>query len=102
MRVVVTPLVETRINAFYDAAMLNHPLLSEQTVMAKKNKLISSLQILSITQGFKKAQFNRQWIANGWRELIVEDFHFAFEVAQTPDGEPVVIVRDAVHSLLYR
>ena len=82
--------------------MLNHPLLSEQTVLAKKNRLISSLQILSITQGFKKAQYNRQWIANGWRELIVEDFHFAFEVAKTSEGEHVVIVRDAVHSLLYR
>ena len=102
MKVVVTPLVEAKIDAFYDAAMVNHPLLSEQTVMAKKKRLIASLQILGITQGFKKAQYNRLWIANGWRELVVEDFHFAFEVANTPDGERVVIVRDAVHSLLYR
>lgn len=39
---------------------------------------------------------------NGWRELIVEDFHFAFDVVKIPDGERVVIVRDVVHSLLYR
>lgn len=102
MRVVVTPLVEAKINAFYDAAMDKHSLLSEQAVMTKKNRLIASLQILSITQGFKKAQYNRLWIANGWRELIVEDFHFAFEEVMTLDGEHVVIVRDAVHSLLYR
>lgn len=102
MRVVVSPIVRAKIKNFYQAAMTNHPLLSEETVMKKMNRMFVCLEILSITQGFKKAQYNRQWIANGWRELIVEDFHFAFEVVKTSGGEPMVIVRDVVHSLLYR
>ena len=32
---------------------------------------------------------------------VIEDFHFAFEVVDRVDGERVVVVRDAVHSLLY-
>lgn len=35
------------------------------------------------------------------RVFVIEGFHFAFEVTQTPDGERVVIVHDAIHSLLY-
>lgn len=31
------------------------------------------------------------------RVFVIEGFHFAFEVTQTPDGERVVII----HSLLY-
>lgn len=102
MRVIVSPIVRAKIKSFYQAAMTNHPLLSEDTAMKKMNRMLNSLEILAITQGFKKAQYNRQWIANGWRELIVEDFHFAFEVVRTSAGERVVIVKDAVHSLLYK
>lgn len=102
MRVIVSPIVRIKIKDFYQASMTNHPLLSEETVMRKMNRMLECLEILAITQGFKKAQYNRQWIVNGWRELIVEDFHFAFDVVKIPDGERVVIVRDVVHSLLYR
>ena len=31
---------------------------------------------------------------------VIDDFHFAFEVVDRVDGERVVVVRDAVHSLL--
>ena len=102
MRVIVSPIVRSKIKSFYQAAMTNHPLLSEDTAMRKMNRMLNSLEILAITQGFKKAQYNRQWIANGWRELIVDDFHFAFEVVRMSAGERVVIVRDAVHSLFYK
>lgn len=102
MRVIISPTVRIKIKSFYQAAMTNHPLLSEETVMKKMNRMFDCLEILSVTQGFKKAQHNRLWIEKGWRELIVEDFHFAFEMVKTPDGERVVIVRDTVHSLLYR
>ena len=101
MRVVVLPFVEAKINAFYDAAMINHPLLSEETVMKKKERMIASLQILQSTQGFQRARINRLWIEHGWRELIVEGFHFAFEVVKDKTGEKLVLVHDVEHSLLY-
>jgi predicted GTPase len=32
---------------------------------------------------------------------VIEDFHFAFEVVDNVDGKRIVVVRDAIHSLLY-
>ena len=81
--------------------MRNHPSLSEETVLKKADRMFKGLQILSLTQGFSEARLHREWISNGWRELVIEDFHFAFEVVDNVDGERIVIVHDAVHSLLY-
>lgn len=54
MRVIVSPIVRSKIKSFYQAAMTNHPLLSEDTAMRKMNRMLNSLEILAITQGFKK------------------------------------------------
>ena len=32
---------------------------------------------------------------------VIDDFHFAFEVVDNVDGERIVVVRDAILSLLY-
>jgi hypothetical protein len=102
MKVVVLPVVENRIDDFYIAAMQKHPLLSKETVMAKKNRLMASLQTLSYTQGFRKARMNKYWQSRGWHEFVCEDFHFAYEIVRNKDGDRMVIVHDAEHSLLYR
>ena len=101
MKVIISPTVRIKINEFYKAAMRNHPSLSEDTVLKKANRMFKGLQILSLTQGFSEARLHQEWRANGWRELVIEDFHFAFEVVDNVDGERIVIVHDAVHSLLY-
>ena len=101
MKVIVSPIVRIKINEFYKAAMRNHPSLSEETVLKKANRMFKGLQILSLTQGFSEARLHQEWRANGWRELVIEDFHFVFEVVDNVDGERIVVVRDAVHSLLY-
>ena len=46
MKVVIDDLVVEKIDAFYDAAMGRHITLGEETVMHKKNRLISSLKSL--------------------------------------------------------
>ena len=101
MKVIVSPIVRIKINEFYKAAMRNHPSLSEETVLKKANRMFKGLQVLSMTQGFPEARLNQEWRANGWRELVIEDFHFAFELVNNVDGERIVVVRDAIHSLLY-
>ena len=101
MKVVISSVVRSNINEFYKAAMQNHPSLSEEIVLKKANRMFRGLQILSTTQGFQKARLNHKWKANGWRELVIEDFHFAFEVVDSFNGERVVMVHNAVHSLLY-
>lgn len=101
MKVIVSPIARIKINEFYKAAMRNHPSLSEETVLKKANRMFKGLQVLSMTQGFPAARLNQEWRANGWRELVIEDFHFAFEVVDNVDGERIVVVRDAIHRLLY-
>jgi hypothetical protein len=102
MKVVVLPDVELKLDEFYTAAMINHPLLSEQTVMDKKKRLIASLQTLGVVQGFRKARLKKKWISQKWHEFVCEDFLFAYEVVQNKEGERYVIVHDVEHSLLYR
>ena len=101
MKIIVSPIVRIKINEFYKAAMRNHPSLSEETVLKKADRMFKGLQILSLTQGFSEARLHQEWRDNDWRELVIEDFHFAFEVVDNVDGERIAVVRDAIHSLLY-
>ena len=47
MKVIVDDVVVKEINSFYSAAMSRHITLSEETVMAKKKRLIDALGSLS-------------------------------------------------------
>lgn len=101
MKIIVSPIVRIKINEFYKAAMRNHPSLSEETVLKKADRMFKGLQILSLTQGFSEVRLHQEWRDNDWRELVIEDFHFAFEVVDNVNGERIVVVRDAIHGLLY-
>ena len=101
MKVLVKPLVRERLDEFYEAAMKHHITLGEETVLAKKERLISALSTLETIQGFSKARYNDMWKQNGWHDFICEDFHFAYELAQDEEGNDVVVVQDAIHSLLF-
>ena len=101
MKVLIKPLVRERLDEFYEAAMKNHITLGEETVLAKKERLIAALSTLETMQGFQMARCNDVWQQNGWHDFICEDFHFAYELAQDEEGNDVVVVQDAVHSLLY-
>ena len=104
MRTIVEPRVHEAIDEFYDAAIFQHRhTLSYETVENKKQRLYAGIQSLdSYYRIFGTARLKQDWIKNGWQEFICEDFHFAFEHGYDPDGVETIIVRDAVHSLLYR
>ena len=101
MKVLIKPLVRERLDEFYEAAMKCHITLSEDTVLAKKERLIDSLSTLETMQGFPLSRCNDVWQQKGWHDFLCEDFHFAYELAQDEEGNDVVVVQDAVHSLLY-
>lgn len=101
MKVVVKPIVRAKVNAFYKAAMVNHPLLTEDTIAQKKTRMFKKLHVLEYMQGFGKARVKSDWIMKDWHEVVIEDFHFAYEVVKDENGEPIVIVCDALHSLNY-
>ena len=98
MKVIVGDNVVKAIDEFYIAAMSRHISLSEETVMAKKERLIASLESLKDYYFiYPKARWKDEW----WRDYLCEDFHFAYEVALDKKGQEVIFVRDAVHGLLY-
>ena len=78
MKVIVDDVVVKEIDSFYSAAMRRHITLSEETVMAKKKRLIEALASLSDYYFiYPKARLKRKWIENNWQEYTCEDFHFA-------------------------
>lgn len=102
MKVVIDNQVELSIIEFYAVSMQLHPTLDWGTVTAKVARLYAAMkQLESLYSVFPKARLKSSWIELDYREMIVEDFHIAYRVEQTEvDGE-VVMVHDAVHSLLY-
>lgn len=78
-----------------------HASLSLEAVMAKKNRLYSAIRDLSLYASiYPMARVNVAWKAAGYREMICEDFHFAFDIVDLDNGETIVYVFDAIHSLL--
>ena len=104
MKIIIEQRVHQAIDNFYDAAILRHwHTLSYETVEKKKQRLYAGLQSLNEYHAiFGFARMKQDWICEGWQEFICEDFHFAYEYGEDEDGVETIIVRDAVHSLLYR
>lgn len=103
MKLVVSHKVHQAIDNFYDTAILRHwHTLSYETVEQKKNRLYDGLESLADYAAiFPKARLKQEWIDAGWHEFICEDFHFAYERTHDSHGNDLIIIHDAVHSLLY-
>ena len=103
LRVVIRNEVHNSIKSFYRASIELHPTLTREVVRAKEKRLYAAIRALKSTYNiYPKARLRRNWINAGYSEMICEDFHFAFKVEQMISGEQIVVVHDAVHSLLYR
>jgi hypothetical protein len=103
MRVIVEQHVRLSIIEFYAISMQLHPTLDEATVQAKIDRLMAAMHDLERFYSIHPdARLKHSWIAAGYKEVIVEDFHIAYKVETDEDGEQYVAIHDAVHSLLYR
>lgn len=102
MIVIIDMRVHESIEKFYESALRLHPALDVVTVEQKKERLYAALKLLEKNPYiFPLARYKREWRAKRYRELIAEDFHFAFKIHNDVDGTPYVLVYDATHSLLY-
>ena len=102
MKVFIDKAVHEKIVSFYEAAMNHHITLDEATVLKKIDRLYDALESLGIYAEFYPiARLKSDWISKGYQEFICEDFHFAYRIYVLEDGERIVRVHDAVHSLLY-
>ncbi len=102
MRVFIDNEVHEQIEAFYENALKRHITLDEAIVVRKINRLYDALESLgTFASIYPLARLKAKRIEEGYREFICEDFHFAYQIYALDDGEEVVRVHDAVHSLLY-
>lgn len=101
MRVVVSDSVYIKVENFYLEAMEKRRLLDEAIVARKITRLFDALKSLGdFPYAFPKASVNREWVLLGYRDFVHEDFHFAYDIVESIDGERIVYVCDAVHSYL--
>ena len=101
MRVVIDNKAHYAIEEFYSMSMALHPSLSYEAVEAKKCRLYAAIHNLSIYATiYPLARIRQEWRKEGYREMICEDFHFAFDIVDLDTGETIVYIFDAVHSLL--
>ncbi len=102
MKVFIDKTVHASIEEFYDATLFLHCVLDEQTVINKINRLYDSMEALgNYARIYPLARLKQEWIEKGYREFICEDFHFAYQIYTLPDGEEIVRIHDACHSLIY-
>lgn len=102
MRVVIDIKVHRYIEKFYNTALDLRVALDEETVIKKVERLYAGLEQLGkYAMIYPQARLRKEWIENGYREFLCEDFHFAYVVVVLEDGEEVVRICDACHSYLY-
>lgn len=101
MRVVLDLKVQEKIESFYSISMTLHPTLDIAIVRAKKKRLFAALRELSkYATIYPLARVKDNWVEQGYREMICEDFHFAFDFVDLETDETIIYVFDAEHSLL--
>lgn len=102
MKVYIEKTVHNQIEQFYEEALLKHEALDKRTVIKKIQRLYDSLEALGdYAYIYPLARLKADWIEMGYREYVCEDFHFAYQIYTLDDGERIIRVHAAVHSLLY-
>ena len=102
MKVYIEQTVHNQVEQFYEEALLKHSALDELTIIKKIQRLYDALEALGdYAYIYPLARLKDDWIKKGYREYICEDFHFAYQIYIMDDGERIVRIHDAVHSLLY-
>lgn len=102
MKVILSNEAKYAINSFYQKALELHETLDETTVKNKIKRLYAGIRELKTFYSlYPKARYKEEWIQQGYRDFTIEDFHIAYRLVKLENGETVVYVADACHSLLY-
>lgn len=103
MKVIVDHKVHCCIEEFYDSAKRKHITLDMVAIIHKIQRIYKGLEDLG-NYAFicPNPRLRKDWIDKGYKECIIEDFHFAFQLCRDSiSDEYYVYVYDACHSLLY-
>lgn len=80
-----------------------HITLDQDTITKKIQRIYDGLQALgNYAFACPSTRLKPDWIKKDYKECIIEDFHFAFNVYKDEDNILFVYVHDVCHSLLYK
>ncbi|MGN1247860.1 MAG: hypothetical protein ACI4UO_04650, partial [Paludibacteraceae bacterium] len=76
--------------------------LSKETVTNKVLRMYRALKSVGVCPTmYPKALFVSEWREKGYRDFKFDNFHFAYRVCTTEDGEQIVSIEDVRHDLLF-
>ncbi len=103
MDVMISDQVHEVIMDFYEASKHLHITLDEETVAKKMLRIYDKVNDLGkYATCCNTARLKLKGKQNGYKECIIENFHFAFQIYQDENDESFVYVHDACHSYLYK
>lgn len=103
MDVIIDQQVHSVIMDFYEASKRLHITLDNETIIKKMKRIYDGIDNLGkYATSYNMARRNLEWVQKGYKECIIENFHFAYQIYQDENGEPFVYVHDACHSYLYK
>lgn len=103
MDVIIDQAVHDAIIDFYEASKRLHITLDEETISKKMKRIYDEIENLGLyATAYNTVRLRKDWIQKGYKECVIEDFHFAYQVYQDENGNAFVYVHDACHSFLYR
>ncbi|MBE6282905.1 MAG: hypothetical protein E7098_00985 [Mediterranea massiliensis] len=103
MKVLIDNSVHLAIQDFYEYAKKKYISLDSITVIRKINRIYEGLYDLG-KYAFvcPTPRLRKDWLDLNYKECIIEDFHFAFQIYSDDDTkEYYVYVHDVCHSLTY-
>lgn len=102
MKVIISNKARKAIDDFYKEALMRHEALDEITIKKKVRRLYAGIRELKAFYSiYPKARFIEEWKQKGYHDFKIEDFHIAYELRKLQDGQPVIYITDACHSLLF-
>lgn len=102
MRVLIDKKVTEKLDRFYAIASYQHPTLDAVTVRKKIRRIKEATRSLAaFPDHHPLARHRQEWIAKGYRDMAIEDFHLAYKQIILPTGEQVVYVADVCYDMEY-
>ena len=81
MLVYIDKQVHECIESFYEYAKQKYITLDEITILNKIQRLYGGLDNLgNYASYYANARLKTDWISKGYKECIIEDFHFAYNI----------------------
>ena len=102
MNIYIDQRVHDSLDSFYEYAKQQYITLDKITISRKIQRIYDELYRLGdYAFCYGESRLKNEWKDKKYKECIIENFHFAFQLYKNENDELFVYIHDACHSLLY-